>query len=104
MSTTAIAAVVPRRRTRVRGEIVSVVSYERPWVRTDAEMTDGTGNLVLRFLGRSGIPGLVPGSQIEAEGTPGLVRGVLVMLNPRYSLTRTADRPPRADSRCPERS
>ena len=43
MSTTAIAAVVPRRRTTVRGEIVSVVSYERPWVRTDAEVTDGTG-------------------------------------------------------------
>ena len=36
MSTTAIAAVAPRRRTTVRGEIVSVVSYGHPWVRTDA--------------------------------------------------------------------
>ena len=103
MSTTAIAAVVPRRRTTVRGEIVSVVSHERLWVRTDAEVTDGTGNLVLRFVGRSGLPGLVAGSQLEVEGTPGFVRGVLVMLNPRYSLKGRADRPPRADSRCPER-
>ena len=34
-----------------------------------------------------GIPGLAAGRQIMADGTPGLVRGVLVMLNPRYSLT-----------------
>ena len=104
MSATAIAAVVPRRRTTVRGEIVSVVSYERPWVRTDAEITDGSGQLVLRFLGRSRIPGLATGCQIVADGTPGLVRGDLVILNPRYSLTGTADRPPPADSRCREPS
>ena len=104
MSATAIAAVAPRQRTTVCGEIVSVVRYERPWVRTDAEVGDGTGKLVLRFLGRSGIPGLFVGSHVEAEGTPGIVRGKLVMLNPRYSLTGTTDRPPRADSRCPEPS
>jgi hypothetical protein len=85
---TAIAAVAPRRRTTVRGEVVSVVSYKRPWVRTDAEITDGSGSLVLRFLGRAAIPGLVAGRQIEAEGTAGRIRGVLVMLNPLYSFTR----------------
>ena len=104
MSTTAIAAVTPRQRTTVRGEIVSVLSYGRPWVRTDAEVTDGTGSVLLRFLGRSGIPGLVAGCQIMAEGTPGFVRGALVMLNPRYSLTGTADRQPPAGNRCPGRS
>lgn len=104
MSTTAIAAVAPRRRATVGGEIVFVVSYDWPWVRTDAAMTDGTGSLVLRFMGRPGIPGLVAGSWLEAEGTPGWVRGVLVMLNPRYSLLERADRPPRAGSRSPERS
>jgi hypothetical protein len=104
MSSTAIAAVVPRQRATVRGEIVSVASYVRPWVRTDAEVADGTGRLFLRFLGRSGVPGLVSGREIVAEGTPGFVRGNLVMLNPRYSLTATADRPPRAGSRCRGRS
>jgi hypothetical protein len=88
VSGTAIAAVAPRRRTRVRGNVVSVASYERPWVRTDAEITDGSGSLVLRFLGRAAIPGLVVGRRIEAEGTAGIVRGVAVMINPLYSFTR----------------
>jgi hypothetical protein len=104
MSITAIAAVTPRQRTTVRGEIVSVLSYERPWVRTDAEVTDGTGSVLLRFLGRSGIPGLDRGRQIAAEGTPGFVRGAFVMLNPRYSLAETADRQRPAGNRCRGRS
>jgi hypothetical protein len=105
MTTTAIAAVVPRQRTTVCGEIMSVVSYERPWVRTDAEVTDGTGRLLLRFLGRSAKPGLVAGSHIVAEGTPGFVGGALVMLNPRYSLTVTAAyHPSPTDTRCRGRS
>ena len=104
MSSTAIAAVTPRQRTTVRGQLVSVVTYEQPTIRTDAEVTDGTGSLVLRFLGRSSIPGLDAGCQIVAEGTPGFVRGVLVMLNPLYSLTGTGDLPPPIGSQCPERS
>lgn len=89
MTPTAIAAVEPRRRTTVRGEVVSVVSYERPWVRTDAEIADGTGSLLLRFSGRAAVPGLVAGRWIQAEGTPACRRGVLVMLNPLYSFTRS---------------
>jgi hypothetical protein len=85
VSATAIAAVTPRRRTTVRGEVVSVASYERPWVRTDAELSDGTGTLLLRFAGRASVPGVVTGCRIVAEGTPGSVRGVLVMINPLYS-------------------
>jgi hypothetical protein len=62
---------------------------------------DGTGSMLLRFLGRAMVPGLVAGCQIEAAGTPGFVRGVLVMLNPSYSFTSRPDRPPPAGSRCP---
>jgi hypothetical protein len=83
--TTAIAALVPRQRSRVGGQIRSVTPYERPWVRTDAVLVDGTGALVLRFIGRSGIPGLGAGSRLVAEGTPSFERGVLVMRNPLYS-------------------
>jgi hypothetical protein len=88
MMATAIAAVMPRRRTVVRGDIVAIESYEQPWVRTDARITDASGTLVLRFFGRTAIPGLEVGRQIEAEGTVGLVRGVFVMVNPLYSFTR----------------
>jgi hypothetical protein len=85
-NTTAIAALVPRQRSRVTGDIRSVTAYERPWVRTDAVLFDGSGELVLRFHGRSGIPGVVAGSRLLAEGTPSFERGVLLMRNPLYSL------------------
>ena len=82
---TAIAALVPRQRSRVEGKVESVVSFQRPWVRTDAVLVDGTGVLVLRFHGRTGVPGMAAGAQVVAEGTPALERGVLVMRNPLYS-------------------
>jgi hypothetical protein len=83
--TTAIAALVPRQRSRVAGDIQSVTAYQRPWVRTDAVLVDGTGALVLRFHGRSGVPGIAAGSRLVAEGTPSFERGVLLMRNPLYS-------------------
>ncbi len=83
-ATTAVAALVPRRRACVTGEIEAVVSFRAPWVRTDAVVVDGTGALVLRFMGRAAVPGLAVGSHVVAEGTPALERGVLLMRNPLY--------------------
>jgi hypothetical protein len=85
MSTTAIAAAVPRKRVVVVGEVRSVVSHERPWVRTDVGLNDGTGVIVLRFIGRARVPGMAPGHRVAAQGTPALDRGSLVMRNPRYA-------------------
>ncbi len=85
MSTTAIAAVGARQRTAVAGEVRSVVSYERPWVRTDVELDDGTGVIILRFIGRAAVPGFVCGRRVVARGTPALDGSALVMLNPVYS-------------------
>ena len=84
-ATTAVAALVPRQRCRVAGKIESVASFERPWVRTDAVLVDGTGAVVLRFRGRASVPGMSPGARVVAEGTPALERGALVMRNPLYS-------------------
>jgi hypothetical protein len=81
---TAIGHLGARRRATVSGEILSVVSYELPWVRTDAEVGDGTGVVVLRFMGRADVPGLVAGRHIEAEGTPAVRDGLRVMHNPLY--------------------
>jgi hypothetical protein len=86
---TAIAALVPRQRSRVAGKVESVVSYRRPWVRTDAVLVDGTGALVLRFHGRAAVPGMTAGARVVAEGTPALERGVLLMRNPLYSFAAT---------------
>jgi hypothetical protein len=84
VSCTAIASLEPRRRATVAGQIRSVRSYERPYPRTEAEVDDGTGTVVLRFVGRRHVPGLGPGRRVMAEGTPRRGRGVLVMLNPLY--------------------
>ena len=84
-ATTAIAALVPRQRSRVAGDIQSVASFERPWVRTDAVLVDGTGALILRFLGRSSVPGMAAGARVFVEGMASLECGDLLMRNPLYS-------------------
>jgi hypothetical protein len=84
MKTAAISAVVPRRRTVVIGQVISVATFVRPWVRFQAVIDDGTGSLTLRFLGRRNVPGMVPGADVWAEGTPMLERDMVVMLNPLY--------------------
>ena len=80
-----IGSVTPRRRTRLRGEIVSVVHCTRPNVRTDVTIGDGTGVLMLRFVGRSAMPGFDVGRHVVVEGTAGPIHGDLVMVNPVYS-------------------
>ncbi|HXN62755.1 MAG TPA: hypothetical protein VN886_20075 [Acidimicrobiales bacterium] len=82
---TTIAALVLRRRAVVRGKVISVVSYQLPWVRTDVELSDGTGAIILRFMGRAELPGFAMGRCMTVEGTPALERAVLLMRNPLYS-------------------
>jgi hypothetical protein len=79
-----MASLVPRRRATVAGQVRSVVSYEHPYVRTEAELRDGTGVVVIRFMGRASVPGVAKGARLVAKGTPRSERGTLVMLNPRY--------------------
>jgi hypothetical protein len=81
----AVAALVLRQRAVVVGEIQSVTSFERPWVRIDAVLADRTGELILRFMGRARVPGMAAGCRVIAEGTPASARGVLLMCNPLYS-------------------
>ena len=85
-----IASAAPRQRTKLRGQIVSVNGSETSSVRTDAVLSDGTGTLVLRFVGRRSIPGLDVGRSLVVEGTPTRVGGELVMLNPLYSFEGVA--------------
>jgi hypothetical protein len=82
---TAISAAVPRQRSTLEGQVTAVRAYVRPWVRFDVEMTDGTGSVTLRFIGRHAVPGMVPGKSLRVEGTPTEVHSKLVMLNPLYA-------------------
>jgi hypothetical protein len=81
---TAISAAVPRQRSTLDGQVTAVRAYVRPWVRFDVEMTDGTGSVTLRFIGRHSVPGMIPGRPLRVEGTPTVDHSKLVMLNPLY--------------------
>jgi hypothetical protein len=85
--TTAISAAVPRQRSTLEGQVTAVRGYVRPWVRVDVEMTDGTGSVTLRFIGRHSVPGMVPGRPLRVEGTPTEHHSTLVLLNPLYEFT-----------------
>jgi hypothetical protein len=63
---------------------MSVSQYVRPWARVDVVVGDGSGTMTLRFMGRTAVPGMRAGRQLQVEGTPAIVRGVIVMLNPLY--------------------
>jgi hypothetical protein len=81
---TAIAALTLRRRCRIAGTVDSVTVRHRPWLRTDVELADATGSVILRFVGRDGLPGVAPGRCVIAEGTPARVGEATVFLNPLY--------------------
>ena len=86
MTPTAISAVVPRRPTILVGRVVAVAAHVRPWVRFNVEFCDGTGTIILRFMGRTEVPGLVPGRRMSVDGTPAMEGDSLIMLNPLYTL------------------
>jgi hypothetical protein len=84
MTTVTISAVGLRRRTTLVGQVISISAFVRPWVRFDAAMGDGTGTITLRFMGRVVVPGMRVGRRIRVEGTPAIVRDVLIIVNPLY--------------------
>lgn len=48
----------------------------------DALLEDSTGQVMLRWLGRRAVPGVVAGSYLSIEGTVLLLHGQLVIWNP----------------------
>jgi hypothetical protein len=52
----------------------------------EAELCDGTGTVLLVWLGRRRVPGLEPGRSLRVHGTVTDRDGVRVIYNPRYEL------------------
>jgi RecG-like helicase len=52
----------------------------------ECTIDDGTGLLTVMFYGRTGIPGLGPGTRLRLEGKVSVRRGGRVMANPAYEL------------------
>jgi amino acid transporter len=85
--TTAITDIEWRQRVKVAGRIRSVrVETAKGTANLECEVTDGTGNLLLVFMGRRTIPGIEPGTRLVVEGTVGSWKRRLAILNPDYEL------------------
>jgi hypothetical protein len=76
-----------REPVSMRGTLRTVTLRPRGGVPAlEAELYDGTGAILLVWLGRRRIAGIAPGRDVQVHGRVGLQDGVKVLYNPRYEL------------------
>ncbi len=77
-----------RQRHRVAGVITNIrIDPRQASGAIEATITDGTGDLVAKWLGRSSLSGITLGMGLIVEGIAGKTSaGELVVLNPEYEL------------------
>jgi amino acid transporter len=83
--TVPISSLQLRQRARVAGRVKSVTV--KPWgdsASLQVQLVDDHGKMVVAFLGRRQIAGIVPGAKLAVEGTVADLRGHLGMINPNY--------------------
>jgi hypothetical protein len=98
-----IADALPRARIVVRGEIVEVgrdTLGTTPTYR--CRLDDGSGQVILLFVGRTSIPGLLTGTRCTVEGTARAEGPLLVVWNPLYRIDEPARRDPEPQLTSPE--
>jgi hypothetical protein len=82
-----IASAPDRERVVLRGTLRTVTLRPRGGVPAlEAELDDGTGSIVVVWLGRRRISGIAPGRSLEIQGRIGRHDGQRIMYNPRYEL------------------
>jgi hypothetical protein len=90
-----VAEAVPRGRASLTGVVRKVVAHRTRLVRRpvgaatrgaafDAWLDDGTGTILVRWVGRDGVPGVRPGVALCVEGTVTDLHGKPAVLNPLY--------------------
>ncbi len=85
--TIAIQDIEWRQHVKIAGRIRSMrVETAKGMANLECEITDGTGSLVVVFIGRRRIPGIDPGTNLVVVGTVGTWRRRLAILNPTYEL------------------
>jgi amino acid transporter len=80
-----ISSLQLRQRARVAGRVKSVTV--KPWgdsASLQVQLVDDHGKMVVAFLGRRQIAGMVPGAKLTVEGTVADLRGQIGMINPNY--------------------
>lgn len=81
-----ISEAEPRQRIRVAGVVRNIRINPEEGRSVEVTITDGSGSLVIRWLGRSSLQGVHLGGGIIAEGTIGESEGRRTILNPEYEL------------------
>ena len=82
-----IADAPDRERVRLRGTIKTVTLRPRGGVPAlEAELDDGSGVIVIVWLGRRRLAGVGPGRSMYVEGRIGTDHGHRIVYNPRYEL------------------
>ena len=87
-NTTPIRDVRTRKRARVAGIVQNIrIDPREGSGSVEATITDGTGHMVAKWLGRATLSGIKPGVGLVMEGTVGTgPDGEMVVLNPDYEL------------------
>jgi hypothetical protein len=82
-----IADAPDREVVRLRGSLRTVTLRPRGGVPAlEAELFDGSGTIMIVWLGRRRIAGISPGRAIQVQGRVGTHDGQRVLYNPRYEL------------------
>jgi hypothetical protein len=82
-----LSEISPRERYKVAGVIHNIRIDPRSGRDSiEATITDGSGDLIAKWLGRSTMSGITLGAGLIMEGIIGAQEGDLVMLNPDYDL------------------
>ena len=82
-----IDQVQPRERVTIAGRVRTLRVQPRAGVATlQATVGDGTGEILVVFLGRRQVGGWEPGAYVMATGVAGERSGRLEILNPDYEL------------------
>jgi RecG-like helicase len=83
-----IADAPPRERIKLAGVIRRMTVFPmKDGEALEAKISDGTGEVVVRFTGRRAIGGLGLGSKIVVEGVLGERQGSLQMMNPHLEFS-----------------
>ncbi|MCX9190728.1 DNA-binding protein [Carbonactinospora thermoautotrophica] len=84
---TPVVACPDRERVRVAGTLRTVTLRPRAGVPAlEAELFDGSGTVMLVWLGRRQIAGIEPGRQLIVEGRIANIAGMRMIFNPKYEL------------------
>jgi RecG-like helicase len=77
-----------RKRVKIAGVIRRLTVFPmKDNESLEAVVSDGTGEVVIRFMGRRAIGGLGLGTKVVIEGVLGEQRGGIQMMNPRLEFT-----------------